>query len=316
MWSNKYHPFHVKHIILDNSIRSKIKNFLPNNTLQNLIISGSSGTGKSTLLDCIARDFYGKEYSSHVHKLNASIEKNIKLLQDDMELFCKRQLHDTCVKKNKLFIIDDVDDIPTKIQNVIASIMVKYQNVNFLFSCCISSNVLDVIQTRCVILRLLKPTDEQLILRLELICNKEHCKYNKEALERICFISHNDIRIAINKIQTLANEYGIVNIENINNICDTPNIIALKNIIKFCIQKQTNSALDVGIALYNDGFNCADILSGIFDILKSTVMTKDLIDEDLKIKFLTITGKMIYKVSKKVDSQLQLEKYIIKLCEV
>lgn len=319
MWSTKYCPQHVKHIILEDNLRDKIEKFIAGDFIPNIIISSPSGAGKSILIDCIAKDFYGAEYSSHVCKLNTSIEKNIKKLQDDMELFCKKKMDDHAVRKTKLYIIDDIDNISEKIQNVIASIMINYKNINFLFSCCLSSNIIDIIQTHCVIIRLQKPTNENLISRLELICKKEKCSYDKVALDRICFISQNDIRTAINKIQILANEFLDVSLKGIDKICDTPNIITLIEIINLCLTKDVHKALDKSLALYNDGFNCVDILTGIFEIVKTTAFDEKInhvMTEKIKIQILSLTGKMIYKVSRKIDSKIQLEKYVIKFCDI
>lgn len=311
MWSDKYNPTHLKDVIIDSNIRRKLNGFIKNKNIPNLIVTGVTGIGKSSLLNCLAHDFYGDEISMYVYKINSSLEKNIKQLQEIIEMFCKKKLVENQVKK-KMFIIDDIDNIPNKIQSIIALMIEKYPNIYFTFTCNNSTDIIEMIQSRCVILHLQRPTKDQLMTHLKLICKREEYKYSNEALERVCFISQGDIRLAINNLQVICDGFNEVSIENLEKICDTPNIVLLRNIIDMCINKNKTDALIIVTQLCEDGYYCSDILGGMFDILKSSECT---IQDNIKIPFLTIIGKMRYLVSKKIDGLLQLERCIIKLCD-
>lgn len=312
MWADKYNPVHLKDVIVDSNIRRKLNGFVKNKNIPNLIVTGITGIGKSVLLNCLAHDFYGNEFSMYVYQMNSSLEKNIKQLQEIIEMFCKKKLVENQVKK-KMFIIDDIDNIPNKIQSIIALMIEKYPNIYFTFTCNNSTDIIEMIQSRCVILHLQRPTKEQLMTHLKLICKREKHKYSNEALERICFISQGDIRLAINNLQVICDGFDEISLENLEKICDTPNIVLLRNIIDMCIGKKKIDALLTVTQLCEDGYYCSDILGGMFDILKSSECT---IPDNIKIPFLTIIGKMRYLVSKKIDGILQLERCIIKLCNV
>lgn len=301
---------HIKDVLIDQNLRRKLNGFVNNKIVPNLIMSGVAGIGKSTIVDCIAHDVYEKEYSTYVYKLNSSLEKNIKLLQELLENFCKRKLSETQTKK-KMFIIDDMDNIPNKLQSVIALMIEKYPNISFAFTCNNSTDIIELIQSRCIMLYLQRPTQEQIINHLERICKHEKYPYSREALEKIYFISQGDVRLSLNQLQVICEGFNEVTLENIDNICDTPNIVVLQNIINLCIDKKITDVIAIVNELCDDGFYCSDILGGMFDILKSNDCK---IADEIKIPFLTIIGKSRYLVSEKIDSNIQLNRCIIKLC--
>lgn len=310
LWSDKFNPKHLKDVILDDNTRKKMNGYIEKHNFPNLIISGMTGIGKSVLVDCLAHDFYGKQYDKYVFKINSSIDKNIKTLQELLEIFCKKKIDDE-QKERKMIIIDDIDHIPDKIQGIIAYIMDKYQNIYFALTCNDLSLIIDTIQTRCMLIHLHKPQKEKLINHYELICKHIKCSYSTEALEYLYFITQGDIRLSINTLQIIYNGYQEITIDNINKVCDIPNIVKLKQILLLCHKQNTIEALQVALSLYYDGYTCSDILSGLFDIIKLTSFE---LEEIYKISYASIIGKSRYIVNKNIDSPIQLERCIIKLC--
>lgn len=346
MLSDKYKPFRVDDVLLEDNVKIKIKNFVKNRNLPNMIVTGPSGCGKSCLSYAIACDTYGKNVYHYVNRLNSSLERNVKLLQESLEQFCRKVivdpksdtehvLHDGISSDNKrMFIIDDIDNMPKKIQIVIASFMEKYQNITFIFTCTEVTDIIEVIQSCCIILHIKKPRIPVLFKYLSEICKKEHCPYNDDALERICFLSQCDIRLAINNVQTLAMSFGKITMNNISKICDVPNVETITKILINCINNNVVDALCDATKLSNDGYYCIDILACLYDVIssqgigenESLTLTKIpasekrssttyQLDENLKLVILPIVGKSMYYVNKRIDSIIQLERCIIKICK-
>jgi len=313
MLSDKYKPKCVSDVILEENIRLKLQRFISTSNLPNLIITGTSGCGKSVLADCIARDMYKEDLKYYVCKLNSSLEKTIKLLQESFEQFCRKIIIPT--KKNhtnkRMFIIDDIDNIPRKIQIIIASFMEKYPNIHFIMTCTETTDIIDVLQSHCLIMHIRKPPMKKIIDHLEMICNKEKCKYANDALERICFLSQSDVRVAINYLNTIMISYSNVSMSNIAKLCDTPSIETIKQIIQCIIDNENADALKISTKLFLDGYSGIDILSCMYEII--TLPSYNM-SEHKKIVFVSIIGKTLYHMNKRIDSIMQLERCIIKLC--
>ena len=312
MWADRFKPLHMRDVIIDDDVRRKLNGFIQTKNIPNMIVTGITGIGKSALIDCLARDFYKDNYDTYVYKVNSSLEKNIKLLQEMLETFCKKKLDENQIQR-KMFIIDDIDNIPSKLQSIIALMMEKYTNIYFTFTCSNTTDIIEIIQSRCIILHIQRPTHDQIITHLGLICKHGKYKYTNDALERIYFISQGDVRLAINNLQVICDGFGDVTLENLDKICDAPNIVRLRNLIDMCIARKYRDSIMEITQLCNEGYYCSDILGVMFDILKATDCN---IPDNIKISYLKIIGKTRYLVNKKIDSFVQLERCIIKLCNI
>jgi DNA polymerase III delta prime subunit len=310
MWCDKYSPKHIDDLITDEYIKKKLRNFVKCNEMSNLILSGTACSGKTTILKCLANDFYGRDIDSYVYRINSSVEKSVKLLQEMLESFCRQKVVTTPPKK-KMFIIDDIDEIPDKLQSVIAIIMETFPNVYFTFTCTSTSLINELIQSRCILLYVQKIEYDNVISYLKRICEYEKKKYDINALKKLYEVTQEDFRISINTMQILCNNYDEITINNLNKICDAPNPIIIQKLLSHCISHECEKAFKIGIDLFNEGYNCSDVLNIMIDILKSPLC---FFDENDKIEMLKIIGKTLYNVCRKNDSSIQLEKCIIKLC--
>ena len=311
MWIQKYRPIHIKDIILDDYVKDKLSSIVKQNDIRGLILVGGTGVGKSSILECLSHDVYGRNEDEYVIKFNSSIDKNIKSLQETLDMFCKKKVSD--ISHNKMIIVDDIDYVPQKMQNVFASIMTQYPNSIFVFSCHTLNDIVEIIQSHCTILRIDRLRNEQIYNYLEDLCNKEKCHYTKEALERISFVSQGDLRKAINELQIIGESYNDITIKNINKLCDLPDYDTLQEIINMCIKKDIKNALLKIYELSESGYNGMDILSGMFDVLKDISCQ---INDDTKIPMMQIIGKTMYTMEKNIDGILQVEKSIIKICSL
>lgn len=61
--------------------------FLQEGTLPNLLFYGPPGTGKTSTIVALARDLYKDEYSKLVLELNASDERGIDVIRDQIKSF-------------------------------------------------------------------------------------------------------------------------------------------------------------------------------------------------------------------------------------
>ena len=311
MWSSKYSPKHIDDLILDDYLKVKFRKMINGNEIPNLMLSGVSCSGKTTILNCLARDFYKKDYSKYVYQLNSSVEKSVKVLQEVLESFCKQTVV-TEPQKKKLFIVDDIDTIPDKIQSVIALMMEKFPNIYFTFTCNTTSSINELIQSRCLILYIQRLEQQHVVGFMRKICDNEKCKYDISALTQIYDMSQGDVRISINILQVICDNFKKVTNESVNKICNIPNPTIIQNMLNECENYNVKNALVIGINLYNEGYDCSDILGVMFDVLKSNSCQ---MNNQNKMKMLEIVGKIRYNVCKKNDSLLQLERCIIKLCE-
>lgn len=316
-WIEKYRPAAIDDLILDPLVIKKLKSFVTE-SLPNLIISGSSGIGKTSTVKCIAREIYRKYYNEAVLELNVSDDRCIKSVDENINTFCM-SMTSFGNKYHKLIILDEADNIAEKTQRLINNLMEKYyKKTRFIFTCNSSDKIIEAIQSRCSVIRYFKLTDDQLIKKMQQICASENVWYEHSALKSLAFQSNGDMRYAINNLQLIFNSHGEILVDYVYKICNKPQpkiIIQLFTHLK-------NNLIDESISMMNklleQGYCSTDILTGMQLVLKSDVGIQFL-DNNTKIKMLSAINKTLYFVSKGIDTKLQLmgliaELYLTNFC--
>ncbi len=317
-WIEKYRPSKLEDIILDDHTQKKIKKIIEDKEMTNLILPGVPGIGKTTTIKCIARSLYGKYADEAVLELNASDDRGIKSVQEKIVTFCKKKMDlndrgDNNGKKyseHKLIFLDEADNMTNKAQRLINNLMEKYnKTTRFAFTCNSSSDIIEGIQSRCIILRFYRLKKDQIINRLEKICEFENIKINNKCLETIAEIADGDLRSAINNLQLIFRSCNEITPENIYKVCSKPQPTIIKSIIDDCINKDLISAKDKIFNLKKDGYSESDIILGLIHVLK----TNKNILEETRIKFLEKVCYYAYIISKGLATDIQLISCIVSL---
>ncbi|ARF10038.1 replication factor C small subunit [Indivirus ILV1] len=313
-WIEKYRPIDIDELVLDNGTLSKIKKIIEDKNMPNIIITGSPGIGKTTTILCIAKKLLGKYYRQGVLELNASDDRGVKTVQESIEYFCKKKL-ETSDKyaKHKIVLLDEADNMTKKAQQSINNLMQEYNNTRFAFTCNNSSQIIEAIQSRCIIFRYCRLSNDQLKLRLEHICKMENIPYSEEGLNIIITTSQGDLRQAINNLQLTFNGYINITPDNVYKLCDKPHPLVIQNIFEACHKKDFKVALNHLNSLYKKGYSSSDIAFTMMYTLKT--INNKIIDEKTKISFLEEIGKTSLIISQGMNTPLQLSGTIAFLCK-
>ena len=297
----KYRPKDFNDLILPLPMQYKIANIIETKILPNIIITGSPGTGKTSTILCLARKVLGNDYKDMLLELNASNNRTLDFINTTVAYFCKKKLSSN-TDKQKLIIFDEADNITKKAQNLLANLMEEHAyNTSFAFTCNESGKIIESIQSRCIILRYVPMTSENIKKRLTMICQKENISYDDEGLSAINFISQGDVRQAINNLEATYHGYKTVTDENVYKLCYHPHPKIVVEIIKECVNMNIIKGIEYIHELKNCGYCTNDILQTLLNSLREIK-----IDEDIRINFIKIISDAYINVSEGVDSNLQL----------
>ena len=311
-WIEKYRPFKLEDIILYENTQKKIKKIIEDKEMTNLILPGVPGIGKTTTIKCIARALYGKYADEAVLELNASDDRGIKAVQEKIVNFCKKKmdLNDRGgnidgkkYSEHKLIFLDEADNMTNKAQRLINNLMEKYnKTTRFAFTCNSSSDIIEGIQSRCIILRFYRLRKDQVVFRLEKICELENIIMDKKGLDVIADIADGDLRSAINSLQLVYRSCNTISVENIYKVCSKPQPKIIKSIIEDCIKKDFIEAKNKIFDLKKVGYSESDIILGIIHLLKIDTTIK----EEIRISYLEKVCYYAYVISKGLATDIQL----------
>ena len=302
-FSEKYRPRKLEDLILDSIIYTKIKSIIINKDIPNIIFTGKSGIGKTSTIHCIAKAIYPRDYHESILELNASDDRGIKSVHETIINFCKRKVIFTPgYAQHKLLILDEADNITPKAQRLINSIMEKYPTTRFAFTCNNSSDIIESIQSRCIIIRFTKPPITSFISRIKLICNNENINYEDDAISYLFEICQKDLRQTLNMLELTYTAYNNITIENINQCCDIPSQTNLNELLESILRKDVKNICILINNFENQGYYSLDVLLHFIQFIKSYKN----ISEDQRINLINILSNQSYIMSKSSTIYLQL----------
>jgi replication factor C subunit 3/5 len=125
-WVEKYRPQKMEDIVAQDEIVKTLTSLLDSQRLPHLLFYGPPGTGKtSTILAC-ARRIYGNNFHSMVLEQNASDDRGIAVVRDQIRSFASTKI--LFSSGPKLIILDEADQMTNDAQAALRRLIEKYTN--------------------------------------------------------------------------------------------------------------------------------------------------------------------------------------------
>lgn len=304
-WVEKYRPKFAHEILLDPFIKEKIDNILLSKSIPNMIITGEPSVGKTSTILCLAKEIYNEtEFNNNVLELNASDDRGLLIINNTILPFCKKKINNN---HYKLVILDEADSITNKAQNLLANIIAEYKkNTRFVFICNDCSQIIESIQSRCMIIKYTKINKYNLFNKIKDICIKENYNYTDEGIETLLFISDNDIRQAINNLECIYYSSNILSSDNVYLLIDQPKPFYIDTILNFCLNGKLQDAIKIIINLSEKGYTPNDILLTFMKCLIENKLDNNTFNKDTILKIYEIISLSYIRVNAGIDTLLQL----------
>ena len=220
MWVEKYRPEKLDEVIDQKEIIRGLKNLIKNpEEIPHLLFAGPAGVGKTTTALCVAKGLLGEEWQRDTLELNASDERGIKMVRERVKEFAAVMKLTTNNKEDnrpfRIIILDEADEMTQEAQTALRRIIEdSSRTTRFIFICNYLTQIIEPIQSRCVVFRFTRLTNEDIVGHLKVICQIEGVKYDDKALTQIYAATSGDLRHSINILQAAAG-MGSVSLPNV-----------------------------------------------------------------------------------------------------
>ena len=189
----KYRPSKLENYVGNENIKKSISKYLEQNDILNLIFYGPAGTGKTTLaklcvqnLDC-----------DHLY-INASDERGIETIRDKVQSFASV----ASFKPLKVVILDEADFLTIQAQASLRNIIETFsRTTRFIMTCNFVERIIDPLQSRCQVLKIVPPTKKDVAKHLNWILQQESIEHDINDLVPLVNQYYPDLRKCINTIQ-------------------------------------------------------------------------------------------------------------------
>ena len=298
-WVEKYRPKKINEVILNKYTKKKFTEFIKNKYIPSMIISGDTGTGKTTTILCVIKNIFedDDDFYNHVLELNASDDRGLSIINSIIIPFCKKK-----TIKRKIIILDEADSVTTKAQNLLSNLISNKSNASFIFICNEGSKLTESIQSKCVMIKFPKIKNKKIYKRIKNICENENIEYDNDGLETLLLVSNYDIRQCINNLECIFYSYKKITKKNIYKFVDIPKPIYIEKILNNILQKKFKESILITKELYDIGYSPNDIL---LTFMKYLLDNKKL-NEQIKLKIFEIVSTSYIRVNDGIQSLLQL----------
>ena len=213
-WVEKYRPETLKEMKGHEEIITVLDKLIESSKLPHLLFYGPPGTGKTSTIVACAKKMYGNNYKSMALELNASDDRGIDVVRDQIKEFAgTRKLFSTGVK---LVILDEADAMTTDAQAALRRIIEKYtSNTRFCMICNYVNKIMPALQSRCTKFRFAPLKTEQITGRLDYIVDKEKVNITTKGKEAVLAQAGGDMRRVLNLLQSAHVAYPEIDEEQV-----------------------------------------------------------------------------------------------------
>lgn len=203
-WIKKYEPKNLNELVGQDLAIKQIKDFAnnyKNSKKKAALLYGNTGTGKSCSIYALA-----KELNFEIIEMNASDFRN----KDKIDLTIGNALKQgSLFFTSKIILIDDVDGLSgTKDRGGLSEILALIQKSKYPIFMTIQNPwdyKYNSLRSKCELIEFKDLDYKEIYLVLKKICDNENIKYEEEILKTFSRRVGNDLRSAINDLQTLTN---------------------------------------------------------------------------------------------------------------
>ena len=204
LWVEKYRPKKIEDCILSQDIKETFSQFLSQKEIPNLLLSGTAGTGKTTVARALCEEL-GADYII----INGSDEgRQIDTLRHKIKNFAST-VSLTETSDHKVVIIDEADymnadSVQPALRNFIETF---YNNCRFIFTCNYKNKIIPALHSRCTVIDFTikngqkVKTAKSFMERMSNLLTDENIEFDKKVLAELIQKYYPDFRRTINELQ-------------------------------------------------------------------------------------------------------------------
>ena len=165
LWVEKYRPKVVQETILPEGLKATFQQFVDQDNVPNLLLSGRAGVGKTTIAKAMLESM-GSDYII----INGSMNGNIDTLRIEISNFASSV---SFAGGRKYVILDEADYLnPNSTQPALRNFMEEYsKNCGFILTCNFKNRIIEPLHSRCSVIEFNIPNAENSNFVFRRICS-------------------------------------------------------------------------------------------------------------------------------------------------
>ena len=234
--TEKYRPKTIADCILPERLKTPFQEYVTQNNIPNLLLSGGAGVGKTTVAKAMCEEI-GCDYLV----INGSDESGIDTFRVKIKNFASSM---SLAGGRKVIIIDEADYLnPNSTQPALRNAIEEFaSNCSFIFTCNFKNRIIDPLHSRCAVVDFTLKNNEkaqmatQFFKRIQSVLQSEKVDYEDKVVVELVKKHFPDFRRVINELQRYS-QFGKIDSGILTHIVE----VSLGDIIKYIKDKDFGS---------------------------------------------------------------------------
>ena len=193
LFVERYRSKTLDEYIGNEQLKQIVSQYINNNDIQNLLLYGTPGTGKTTLAKLIVNNI-----NCDFLYINASDERGIDTIRDKVQGFASS----ASFKPLKIIILDEADFLTIQAQASLRNIIETYsRTTRFILTCNYLERIIDPLQSRCQVLKITPPSKKEVAQHVANVLEQENINYELNDLVLVVNKHYPDVRKILNTCQ-------------------------------------------------------------------------------------------------------------------
>ena len=305
IWTEKYRPSKFEEFEGQEHVTGKIKSFIERKNMPHLLFSGPAGVGKTTLALIVAKQLYGGSWRDNFLELNASDERGIDVIRNNVKDFAKsKSLADIPFK---IIYLDECDALTREAQQALRRTMENYtKTTRFILSCNFSSKIIDPIQSRCAIFRFRRLQKDRMMKIIDEIAEKESLELTQDGKDSLFLASEGDCRRLKNLMQSCSALSDRIDESAVFSLASVARPEEIKKILGEALSGRFEESRKLMLStLLDQGLSGLDVIKQ----MQQNVMEIDAEDK-VKLKLIDKCAQTEFRIVEGSDEYVQLEAFL------